>query len=104
MVFCRLLLWVIGMFMHIGTVCTCVVYFAGFPIRSRHHSFKKILFSIQKYYDVHHHCIIHRAYCFPHGDERYPKMLWGFKLGKLLVSLKWSGAYSEHYSGTRDVV
>ncbi|GMF39727.1 unnamed protein product [Phytophthora fragariaefolia] len=65
-----------------------------FPWDMRQHKWEVLVLpSLQKYHELHGHSDVPGSFVVPSDDERWPKVLWGFRLGQTIMSMKYADTY-----------
>ncbi|RHY87265.1 hypothetical protein DYB37_013367 [Aphanomyces astaci] len=60
----------------------------GFIWDVRQHKWEMTVQGLRTYSNLHNHVIIPRTFVVPHGDERWPKESWNWKLGRVVDNLR----------------
>jgi hypothetical protein len=60
------------------------------------HKFEEVREALLTYKKIHGHLVMRREYVIPGADHRYPKNLWGMKLGQVARNIRVMGTYRKH--------
>ncbi|KAG6572559.1 uncharacterized protein IUM83_18990 [Phytophthora cinnamomi] len=70
-----------------------------FPWDMRQHKWEVLVLpSLQTYYEINGHSDVPSAFVVPTDDDRWAKVLWGFRLGQTIMSVR----YADTYRAQRD--
>ncbi|ETL43933.1 hypothetical protein L916_05636 [Phytophthora nicotianae] len=61
-----------------------------------------VLPALKKFSKINGHCDVPAKYVVPAGDAEWPKVLWGFKLGQTVMSVKYAGTYKAQREGSHE--
>ncbi|KAG1702436.1 hypothetical protein DVH05_009386 [Phytophthora capsici] len=65
-----------------------------FPWDMRQHKFDVfVLPGLKTYFQINEHCDMPTSFVVPVGDEAWPKILWGFKLGQTVMGMTYGDSY-----------
>ncbi|KAI9996478.1 hypothetical protein PInf_014206 [Phytophthora infestans] len=61
-----------------------------------------VLPSLRRFSEINGHCDVPAKYVVPTEDEAWPKLLWGFKLGQTVMSVKYAGTYKAQRESSQE--
>ncbi|KAG7387644.1 hypothetical protein PHYPSEUDO_013894 [Phytophthora pseudosyringae] len=61
-----------------------------------------VLPALTRYAELNGHCDIPSAFVIPTGDDAWPKLLWNFKLGQTVTSIRCAGTYKAQRESSHD--
>ncbi|KAE8912057.1 hypothetical protein PF005_g27389 [Phytophthora fragariae] len=65
-----------------------------FPWDMRQHKWEVLVLpSLQKYYEINGHSEVPSTFIVPSDDDRWSKVLWGFRLGQSVTSMRYADTY-----------
>ncbi|KAE9287569.1 hypothetical protein PF008_g26371 [Phytophthora fragariae] len=61
-----------------------------------------ILSALREFYRVHGHTDVHESFIVPIGNEAWPKLTWGYRLGHTVVTIRHQEAYSTQVAMSKE--